>query len=220
MRAVVVLVLVLCAVSVQSRSLMDRLKARTALQARTKSMVDFSVNLAGGGDSAPANCDHASVGSANCAKLTAAATAGTTKVNAMITHIDANHKDAKFKAAFGDAAVEATVRANLVLMRDGTFKLWNAWANKDATVYSGAGAAFAGLGVVTDTTKLIVGPSAYVNNEATLALMLIHEASHAFAKTIDIHPPNNLSGYKDSGHFEQVKGANNADSYRVYAESV
>jgi len=163
-----------------------------------------------------ARCDHVSVGQAKCQQLHDAAVLGTTKLTNMIAYLDGHHKDAHFGTAFGAGADEATVRANLVKMKDGRFLLWNAYSNKDGSIYTGAGASWAGMGV--SGKKLNVGPSSYSFSKTEMADHMIHEASHAFADTIDLH--NGKNGYKDSVDFGTVKGANNADSYRYYAQLV
>lgn len=245
MRAVTtVIALLLCVATAANAMSILKLKAQrqAVLHAQAKAAAVAKAQVDGEGDAeagsefiiklgpfdnAIAGCDHANVGQANCAKLTDAATTATAKIAEMITHLGTHHRDADFTAAFGGSAEQA-VHDALVAMRDGKLVLWNSWSKKDGTVDQNVAGAqsFGGLGVLgTGSTKLVVGPNAYSLSKDLMAENLIHETSHAFANTIDWHGPQGnteakYNGYKDSGYFANWKGANNADSYRVYAQLV
>lgn len=238
--AVIAIVAVLCAASAHALSAGKLKRMHTALQSRHSKVlaaqhqhqtqgqaqaqeqerVEFIIKI-GNFEGMDAGCSHAHVGDAKCKQLTDAAAEATTKINAMLTHLNAHHRDAKFTAAFGTAD-ESAVKTCLEHAAKDTSKmmLWNTYANKDGSVHTGSGLAWAGFGILGGGTKLYVGPNAYSFSKKEMAEHLIHEASHAFCATIDAHGPSKQSGYKDSGHFDTWKGANNADSYRVYAQSV
>jgi len=223
-------VLVACASSVSALTILSatavgaksgavrRLKATRAqvLAATATDAERFTINTKV--DSAIADCGNPNVGEAKCKQLTDAAELGTKKVNTLLAYIDAHHKDSKFDAAFGHAADEAAVKSCLEKCRDGKFVLFNTWANRGGLLYKDGDVPFSGLGVENGTKKLNVGPNAYGEKPNHLAELLIHEASHAFCATIDHHGADKKNGYKDSEHFQTVKGATNADSYRVYAQ--
>ena len=161
---------------------------------------------------------------ADCPSIVPAIDRATQRLTAMMTYLDANNADAHFKAAFCATGVDETacsayvdtVKTNLDAMQNKRLVVWNCYSGKDGTKDCTGTSGFAGAALMTGTPKLLIGPGFYTQTVDFQSGILIHEASHAFASTVDLHDGKN--GYMDSVDFDTVKCPLNADSYRKYAD--
>ena len=101
-------------------------------------------------------------------------------------------------------------------MQNKRLVVWNCYSGKDGTKDCTGTSRFSGAAVMTGTPKLLIGSSFYSQTVDFQSGILIHEASHAAASTVDLHGGKN--GYMDSVDFDAVKCPSNADSYRKYAD--